>query len=209
MSPLDSPPRLGPAVYARAVDEAEGRLRELREVEWEDLTLGALALGLAVAATQVRESLALPLFFGGVMLWALGLRALWRRWDLVDRLSGERDAYVIPEVLAYASREASMSRRRTYAALIRSRVRDSASDSSSVVGPVAAELAALISDLEDPELELEPACAVECSRMLSDLAESPLLNPALGAEELRSRVRQIEAGFHRAQHPRELDRIGR
>jgi hypothetical protein len=36
------------------------------------------------------------------------VRAVWRRWDLVDRLTGERDAYVISEVLAYASREATM-----------------------------------------------------------------------------------------------------
>ena len=195
-------------MYARAVDEAQRRIRELRQEEWEEMTLGALALGLALAATQVRESLALPLFFGGLTLWVLGLRAFWRRWDLVDRLSGERDAYLIPEVLAYASREASMSRRRTFAALIRSRVEESASDSSSVVGPVAAELEALICDLEDPELELDPACAVGCSRMLSDLTESPLLNPGFGAEELRSRVSQIRVGFHPAPRRQpDLDRI--
>ena len=51
---------------------------------------------------------------------ALGLRALVRQWDLVERLSGERDAYVIPDVRAYASREADIERRQTFAAMIRS-----------------------------------------------------------------------------------------
>jgi hypothetical protein len=57
------------------------------------------------------------------------------------------------------------------------------------------ELEALASELDDAELELDPACALACMRLLSDLAESPLLNPALSPEELRSRVRQIRSGF--------------
>jgi hypothetical protein len=116
-------------MYTRSVDEAQKRLHELRQVEWQDLGLGGLALGFAVAATQVRESLALPLFVGGVTLLVLGLRALWQRWDLVDRLAGERDAYGISEVLEYASRETSMDRRRTFAAMIRNRLDEQAADS--------------------------------------------------------------------------------
>lgn len=50
-------------------------MRELRHEEWEDLGLAALAVVFAVAATQVRPALALPLFLGGVALAALGLRA--------------------------------------------------------------------------------------------------------------------------------------
>jgi len=34
-----------------------------------------------------------------------------------------------------------------------------------------------------------------CKRLLTDFAESPLFNPALPPEEVRSRVRQIRAGF--------------
>ena len=36
----------------------------------------------------VRPSLALPLMLGGFVVGALGVRALWRRWDLVDRSPG-------------------------------------------------------------------------------------------------------------------------
>jgi hypothetical protein len=63
----------------------------------------------------------------------------------------------------------------------------------------AEELEALASELEDDELALDPACAVACMRLLSDLSASPLLNPALPPEELRSRVRQIRSGFEARQ----------
>ena len=42
---------------------------------------------------------------------------------------------------------------------------------------------------------LDPACAVACVRLLSDPEQSPLLNSAQPADELRSRVSQIRSGF--------------
>lgn len=101
------------------------------------------------------------------------------RWDLLERLSGERDAYAISEVLVFASREATMERRHSFAAFIRGRLR------APVEGRVIAaaeEFEALASELDDGELALDPACAVAYMRLLSDLAESPLLNPALPPE---------------------------
>jgi hypothetical protein len=178
-------------MYARAVDEAAVRLRELRHEEWGNLGLATLAFGLAAAATETRQALAMPLFLGGLAAWALGVRALWRRWDLVDRLSGERDAHMISEVRAHASREATMDRRRIFEALILGRLRES----PDVRIAAAAELEALANELGDDDLALDPASAVACWRLLSHVDESPLLNPALPHEELRSRVRQIRAGF--------------
>ena len=103
--------RIPLVMHARAVDDAATRLRDLRREEWEDLSLAALAIALALAATWARPALALPLFLGGLAVGALGLRALWRRWDLVDRLAGERDAHVISEVRAYAARRKRASGR--------------------------------------------------------------------------------------------------
>lgn len=167
------------------------RLRELRHEEWADLGLATLVLGLAVAAAEVRPTLAVPLFIGGLVVGACGVCALWRRWDLIERLSAERDAYVISEVLAFASREATIERRQNFAALIRCRL----AEPDARVAATAAQLEALARELDDAELELEPASAVACSRLLSDLATSPLLNRALPPDELRSRVTQIRAGF--------------
>lgn len=184
------------AMYARAVDDASARLRELRHEEWADFGLAALATGLALGATAVRPAFAVPLLLGGMWIGALGVRALWRGWDLVDRLAGDRDAYVIPEVLAYAAREGTRERRRSYAALIRSTLREPGPALKSRVHAAASDLEALASELEDAKLELDPVCAVACMRLVSDLAVSPLLNPGLPPDELRSRVHQIRSGFH-------------
>jgi hypothetical protein len=185
-------------MYARAVDDAGTLLRSLRREKWEDLGLAAFVLVLAVVAAAFRPALALPLFVGGLALGALGLRALWRHWDLLERLSGERDAYVIPEVYAYASRETELGRRQSFAALIRSRLPQPGLVSDARVVAAAEELEALARDLEDGALTLEPAAAVCCMRLLTDLGESPLLNPSLPPEDLRSRIRQIRSGFKEA-----------
>jgi len=185
-------------MHARAVDDASARLRELRHEEWEDFAVAAVALGVALAATQLLPSLAIPLFVGGVAIGARGVLALWRHWDLVDRLAGERDAYAISEVLAYASREATLERRRCFASSIRSRLKQPGVASERPVD--SEEIEALCTELEDPDLALDPVCAVACLRLLNELAESPLQNLAVPPESVRSRVRQIRSGFK----PRQL-----
>ena len=87
-------------MHARAVDNAAARLRELRHEEWGNLGLAALAFGLAIVATQVRPSLALPLFLGGVAVWFLGVRALWRRWDLSSDWQGSAMHTCFPRCLS-------------------------------------------------------------------------------------------------------------
>ncbi|HEX4929880.1 MAG TPA: hypothetical protein VFV62_04155 [Gaiellaceae bacterium] len=127
------------------------------------------------------------------------MRALWRRWDLVDQLAGERDAYVIPEVLAHAARETTVGRRHAHAFRIRAELQQTRLAYADRVMLAAEELEALACELEDDELALDPACAVACMRLLNDLSASPLLDPALPPEELRSRVRQIRSGFEARQ----------
>jgi hypothetical protein len=188
-------------MYARAVEEGAARLRALRHEEWEDLGLGAVAIALALAATQVWPELALPLFVGGIAVGAKGVRAAWHRWDLVDRLAGHVDAYVIPEVLAYASRHASMERRRTYAGFIRCRLLAS----SDRISGVAQDLEALAAELDDDSLDLDPVAAVACMRLLSE-PESPFLDRAAPTDELRSRVLQIRSGFKPRPLPSGSDR---
>lgn len=181
-------------VYARSVDEAAGTLRDLRRQEWEDLGLAAVVMALSLAATQVLATLALPLLAGSLAVGGMGVRALWRRWDLVDRLSGEPDAYSIAEVLDCASREATWERRRGYASLIRSELRERPAYDARIE-QVADELDALARELDDRRLELAPACAVACRRLVSDPAESALLDPSVPGEDLRASIRRIRFGF--------------
>ena len=115
-------------MYARAVDESAARLRELRHEERSSLGLGALALALSLVATSLRPELAVPLFIGGIAVGALGVRAVWHRWDIVDRLLGERDSYVISEIRERAVYETTMERRRVLAAGLRGSLREPMSD---------------------------------------------------------------------------------
>jgi hypothetical protein len=186
---------LGGEMYARAVDEAAERLHTLRQEELGELGLAGIVLAMSLGAAQFRPAFALPLLLGGLYVGATGVRALWRRWDLVDRLAADRDAYAISEIRAYASSMATMQRRRGYAAMIRRRLTDPGLGFEARMAPVAAELAALASELEDGDLELDPACAVACTRLLTDYELSPLLNSALSADDLPSKLRQIRSGF--------------
>jgi hypothetical protein len=179
-------------MYARAVEDFEARLVELRREEWEDLGLAASALALALVATQIRPTLALPLFLGGLGVGVLGIRAFGRRWALVERLASQRDAYVIPEVLAFAAQEATYGRRQSLAAVLRGWT---APGSRLQARAFVVDLEALASDLDDESLELDPACAVACVRLLSDRSSSPLLNPSVPPDQLRSTVVQIRSGF--------------
>jgi hypothetical protein len=179
-------------MYARTVDESASRLRELRAEERSGLGLGALAFALALIATSLRPELAVPLFVGGIALGALGVRAVWHRWVIVDSLVGEPDAYVISEIRERAEHETTMERRRVLAAVIRSWLTEPVSDR---IRPATEELEALAAELEDDRLVLEPVCAVACSRLLNDSERSPLLNPAFRVEDLRSVVLRIRSGF--------------
>jgi hypothetical protein len=182
-------------MYARAVDEAGSRLEELRRAQHDGLLLGGLALALAIAATWVVAPLALPLFAGGVFVGALGVRALWRRWDLVDRLAGERDAYVISEVLAYAARETTMERRHSAALAIRRTLEEPGPAGEPPGRVLAAELEALAEELDDEALVVDPASAVACTRLLGDLAALRATEPRTSPDALRWRVRRIRSGF--------------
>jgi hypothetical protein len=185
---------------ARTVDDAAERLRALRQDELANVGLSALALGLAVVATQVYPQLSLPLLLGGLAAGTLGVRALWRRYECIERLAGDRDAYAISEVFSYALREATMERRHTYATLIRSRLPHPGTWVDPRVAAAAGELEELAAELDDETLALDPRAAVACMRMLSDLVESPLLNTALPVEDLRACVRRIRAGFRAREH---------
>lgn len=182
-------------MYARAADEVAERLHELQREQWEDFALAAVAVGLALAATRVSPAFAVPLLLGGFGVGVRGVRALWRRWDLVDRLAGDRDAFVIPDVRAYASRAATVERRLDFAATIRSCLRRAELTSEARISALAEELEGLACELEDGGLAFDPASAVMCMRLLSDVDDSPLLDPTRPPEELRSRICQIRSGF--------------
>ena len=180
------------SMYARAVDEARSRLVQLHRDEQQQIAVAAVALTAALAATALYEPLVVPLFAGGLAIGALGVRALWRHWDLVDRLADDRDAYGIPEVRAYAAREAQMDRRLLHAAQLRAWAHE---PTSARLADVTDELDRLACALEDRERELDPASAIACRRLISDATASPLLDETRPPDELRAAIERILDGF--------------
>ena len=183
-------------MYAWELEETQTRLRVLRQAEWDDAALAALAFGSALAASELLPAFAFPLTVGALAAAFLALRAFWRHWELVDRLLLERDAYQIREVRRRAERSAAMVNRQLLATSIRSLLKEPGYASPERVRAAADELQALAAELDDPELSLDPACAVACDRLLMD-GTSPLFNPALPADDTGARLRQIRAGFER------------
>ena len=183
-------------MYARAIEESEAQLNELRQEEWEGFGLAALFLGAALAASFIHSALTLPLLFGGFTGCALGVRAACRRWDIVDRIVGERDAYVIAEVRARALQETSRQRRSDLAVSVRQILAAPGPRICERVACATEELKALARELDDEELVLDPAAAVACARLLTDPVNSPLFDEAGRPDDVRSRVLQIRSGFH-------------
>ena len=184
-------------MYARVLEEAEARLVDLHHDEVQRIALSAVALGASLAATVVYEPLVMPLFLGGLVLGVLGIGAIWRHWDLLDRLADDRDAYSIPAVRAYAARDARMDRRRANAAQIRAWIHDPLPGNARVV-EFAGALEELARELEDEALDLDPACAIACRRLVTDPLTSPLFNEALPGEDVGSTIVRIRTGFRAA-----------
>ena len=155
-------------MHARALDEAQARLFELHHDEIQDTALGGVALSASLVSTALFPPLVVPLFVGGVTMGILGVRALSRHWDLLDRLADDRDAYAIRQVREYAARDTRMARRAHFAELARSWARPP--DGS--VADIADELDELARELEDATLDLDPAAALACRRF------SPSRRPA-------------------------------
>lgn len=183
-------------MYARQVEEQSTELHALKRDELELVGLTVLCFGLALAA-HGRPAIALPLLAAGLGGAALAVRAFWRRWDLVDRLLMEREAYEIAEVRTRAQSLALMENRRSLASSIRWRLEHACAfkEPDGRLLRVVPELAALANELDDETLELDPLRAVECERLLTDGVTSPLVDATASTEDLFAWICRIRAGF--------------
>lgn len=182
-------------MVARDVDRAATELRDFSLGVWEHFGLAAIAFGLALTASRLYPALGVPLLIGGIASLALGVRDAARRWELIDRLVLDRDAYRIPAVRCRAEQAATMRSRRALASSIGVLLVRPELVAAGRVDAVAEELRMLAAYLDDEDLSLDPASAVVCERLLGDLAESPLRNPAKPVEDARARIAQVLTGF--------------
>lgn len=180
---------------ARAVESARVRLDELRVQSVEDVVLAAVAIALAIAGTWLLSAMAVPLFCGGLGVGFLGVRALVRRYLMLDDLVVDRDAYAIADVHRLALRAASAERRRDLAASLRYALTDSRYGVNERVEAVRELLEEIAAALEDERLRFDPACAVALDRLLVNGSTSTLYKSAVPVGELRFRLRRVLDGF--------------
>lgn len=167
------------AMTARQIDEAAAKLRELRALTIGDLALAGTAFALAIVASLISPSFALPLLVGALAVTVLGLRALLQHFFLVEDLAVEPDAYTIGDVRLYAARVASPEHRRVLAGSMRATLHNASPQP---------DLQELIAALEDEKRAVDPFAVVSLERSL--LASAPV-------DELRSRLRALLEGAER------------
>jgi len=174
-------------VIARDVELLERRLQDLNERTVGELALAGVAFGLALAASQLRKDLAIPLFVGAVALTACGLVAFVRKRLLVEDAAVDRDAYGLEPVQRYAQWMARTDQRRAHAAHVRRLLGLAGEFAPARVRASRAELEQLVKELERDDRALDPACAVTLEHLLRDAS--------IPSDEFRSRVRQVLDGF--------------
>ena len=159
------------------------------------LALGAVAFGGALAASQLRRELAIPLLLGGVVLAVLGCRDVVRRECLLDEAASDHDAYALAPVRRHTARLATMEHRRDDAASIRRLLRNAELSVGERIEPNRELLERLAAELEREDLSFDPACAVLLDHLLLRPEESALYAAGRGSADLHSSLVQIEAGL--------------
>jgi hypothetical protein len=189
-------------MVARDVEQAAAALRALRHEEWGRTGLVVLFFALAVAASAMLPSLAVPLLVGGLTAVVLAIRVFWRRWDLLDRLLLERDAYTIAEVRHRAEQVATLRSRGAMASAIRRLLTAPGIETPSWVVVAAEDLQALAEELEDDDLSFDPVCAVLCARLVAGSGSNHTLSGVgQSPQDVTARVRRIRAGLVLQQPP--------
>jgi len=161
----------------------------------EVFALAWVAFGLALAASELRKDLAVPLLIGAIALLGLALSAFIRRTLLVEDAAVDRDAFALDAVRRYAARLTTCERRRDDADSIRRLLARPELAIAERVEANRTELETIANELERDELVLDPVSAVALDRLLLRPEESGLYNEELPPECVRSRLVQIEAGF--------------
>jgi hypothetical protein len=183
----------------RAAELAADRLEAARRFSFHASVLAAATLVLTAAVWIWFPAALLPM----AILAALeGLVVLWAYYtgrDLLQRLALEPFADEIPEVRRYGERLLKQDERDRLAASI-----DSLIAGAKVPGAFFLvdrivlfedQLRALARELATPTVPIQARSVVTCVRLLTRGVESPLFNPSVPVEQLRSTLLRIRFGI--------------
>lgn len=158
----------------------------------------AALLSLPLLLLSPRLALVVGIAAGGEALLAAYSYA--RRRRLVRTLARDREAYTIADVRRYGARMTEPKRRVSLGGSLRSLRLDAAKPRSLFLGDRVErywpELEAIAEALVSPEIVAEPSSVIACHELLTNGAESPLLNPLISEDELEARLRDIRAGLN-------------
>jgi hypothetical protein len=182
-------------MIAREVETLGKHLSALREQAIWRLALAALAFGGALAASQVRRDLAIPLLVGGGALALLGIAAFVERECLLDEVAADRDTFTLAAVRSYGARLTASGRRHNDAESIRRLLADPELAVPERIEANRELLERLAEELDSDRLVFDPVCAVKLEHLLLRPDESALFDEHRPAEDVRSKLVQIETGL--------------
>jgi hypothetical protein len=187
---------------ARGQDAAQTRLVASRTLIGRHRTGAVVILaGALIAAACGLLLLAAALGIGACVEAVVALWLALSRRSVIARLALDPAGHQLPEVAAFAERLASAPSRRRFAGqLTRALESDPVTVAAFPYLPArlrayARELAELGHALAAPDCRVKPTAAVECHRLLTDAANSPLFNPNLDAADLAASLYRIRAGI--------------
>lgn len=183
----------------RAAELAAIRLERARR-----FLLHASLIAIASLAVTVVVSMHVPNAFVPLSVLTAGeglvvMCAYYVHRDLIQRLALEPIAEDIPPVRRYRERLLRQSERDRLAACIISLIADAQLPGAFPLGDRVAqfegELRMLAKQLATPGISVQARSMVICVRLLSRGTESPLFNPRLSSEHLRSTLLRIRFGI--------------
>jgi len=185
---------LGPAIGGAA-----GRLMSLRRLAVQRAVLALAAVLATGFVVGVDPRLAVALGTGFVLESILAVNSVAARGALLWELAADPNAYALAEVRRFGASLTTPAKRLALARSIAAMLREAGSPNSVYlvdrVAGTAPALFAIAKAIADPWTVVEPTAIARLLHLLADGSRSPLLNPSVGAGELDTTLRFIEAGI--------------
>lgn len=183
----------------QGLEAAAAELHSLQRLTMQRASVAIAAAALVVPLAGLNMRLAFAVGVGSAAEGILAVVVKGRRHDLLLDLASKPTAYELADVRRFGVRLASLKQRRAMARAMGALLRDPGWPHSLYavdrVAAVAPRLAAVEEALSDSTIEIEPVAMATLLQLLTNGETSPLLNPAVAAEELERIVAAVLSGI--------------
>jgi hypothetical protein len=182
-------------MYARALEEASGRLRQTQRAIRDGTVLTVVLALLAAGATPVSRPLAAALAVAAVVQAIVLGVSFMRRRQLLEHLALVPEAYEIPDVAEYGRRATRRRERERMADAFGRILADGVGRPvlwlPERVAALEIELRAVAEALRTAGSTVQPLAMVACRQLVTNPVRSGLYNPDLPIEDVRTRLQAI------------------